>query len=163
MTRFVNSGAFIPPAPARTFTARDGATRLYRLYGSGEDLLVFMHGSAGDSRYLARLATDLAAKAGIRVATLDMRGHGAMPVRRGDVDHVDQQEWDMADLVKAISVESPVRKLFVGGHSIGGGLALRYAAGSETPKPAAVVLLSPTSVARRRQHDRTPAAGRNPA
>jgi alpha-beta hydrolase superfamily lysophospholipase len=66
-----------------------------------------------------------------------------MPGRRGDVDHVDQQEWDIADLVKAIAAEAPVRRLLVGGHSIGGGLALRYASGNQAPKPAAVLLLSP--------------------
>lgn len=143
MTRFVESGAFQQPAAARLFTARDGASRLYRLYGSGKDLLVFMHGSAGDSRYLARFATELSAEAGIRVATLDMRGHGERPIRRGDVDNVEQQEWDIADLVHAISAEEPVQRLLVGGHSIGGGLALRYASGRETPKPAAVLLLSP--------------------
>jgi non-heme chloroperoxidase len=143
MTRFVQSGAFVAPAPARQFAARDGARRVYRLYGSGDDLLVFVHGSGGDSRYLARFATALASEAGIRIATLDMRGHGELPGRRGDVDHVDQQEWDIADLVKAIAADAPVRKLFVGGHSIGGGLALRYASGAETPKPAAVLLLSP--------------------
>lgn len=143
MTRFVKSGAFVAPETARRFTARDGASRVYRLYGSGDDLLLFMHGSAGDSRYLARFAKTLSAEAGLRVATLDMRGHGEDPIRRGDLDHVDQQEWDMADLVKAIGAEKPVRRLFVGGHSIGGGLALRYASGTEMPKPAGVLLLSP--------------------
>lgn len=143
MTRFVQSGTFVAPAPARRFKARDGADRLYRLYGGGDDLLVFMHGSGGDSRYLARFASALAAQSGMRIATLDMRGHGELPVRRGDVDHIEQQEWDIADLVKAMSQEAPVRRFLIGGHSIGGGLALRYAAGREVPKPAAVLLLSP--------------------
>lgn len=143
MTRFVQSGGFTAPAAARHYTARDGARRLYRLYGSGPDLLVFLHGSGGDSRYLSRFATTLASQAGIRVATLDMRGHGELPGRRGDVDHVDQQEWDIADLVKAIGADTPVQRLLIGGHSIGGGLALRYASGTEAPKPAAVLLLSP--------------------
>ena len=62
MTRFVQSGGFTAPAAARHFTARDGAHRLYRLYGSGPDLLVFLHGSGGDSRYLARFATTLASQ-----------------------------------------------------------------------------------------------------
>ncbi|MEZ5852040.1 MAG: alpha/beta fold hydrolase [Hyphomicrobiaceae bacterium] len=125
------------------FTARDGARRVYRQYGGGEDLLVFMHGSGGDSRHLARFATHLAAEAGIRIVTLDMRGRGEKPIRRGDVNHVDQQEWDIADLVKPVSAEEPVQRFFVGEHSIGGGLALRYASGNEMLKPDAVILLPP--------------------
>lgn len=143
MAAFVEAGGFVPPAPPRTFIARDGAKRVYRLYGAGADVLVFLHGSGGDSRYLAKLATAVAAGARLRVATLDMRGHGVEPGRRGDVDHVEQQEHDIADLCAHVAGEQPIRKLLVGGHSIGGGLAIRYAAGRQTPRPDGVVLLSP--------------------
>jgi pimeloyl-ACP methyl ester carboxylesterase len=35
------------------------------------------------------------------------------------------------------------KRVFVGGHSLGGGLAIRYAAGSETPRPDGLILLAP--------------------
>lgn len=141
--RFVARGDFAAPPPERRFIARDGASRAFRLYGAGDDLLVFIHGSGGDSAYLARFADSLATTAGLRVATLDMRGHGHEPVRRGDVDRLDRQETDIADLAAFLSAGGPAAKFFVGGHSIGGGLALRYAAGGELPRPDGLLLMSP--------------------
>jgi alpha-beta hydrolase superfamily lysophospholipase len=131
-------------APASTFNARDGATRLYRLYqGSGADVLVLLHGSGSDSRYLAGLARALSAQSALTVVTLDMRGHGPEPGHRGDVDRVDQQEQDIADLLAHLKGQSPFGRFLLAGHSIGGGLAIRYAAGREQPKPDGLVLLAP--------------------
>jgi alpha-beta hydrolase superfamily lysophospholipase len=131
-------------APGSTFKARDGASRLYRLYqGSGADVLVLLHGSGSDSRYLAGLARALSAQSAITVATLDMRGHGPEPGRRGDVGWVDQQEQDIADLLAHLRGQGPLGRFFLAGHSMGGGLAIRYAAGREQPKPDGLVLLAP--------------------
>ena len=141
--RFVARGDFAPPPLEQRFVARDGASRAYRLYGSGADLLVFMHGSGGDSAYLARFAEGLATVAGLRVATLDMRGHGHAPGVRGDVDRLDRQETDIADLVAALKVEGGGGRFFIGGHSIGGGLAIRYTAGGQLPRPDGLLLMSP--------------------
>lgn len=141
--RFVARGDFTPPPPEQRFVARDGASRAYRLYGSGADLLVFVHGSGGDSAYLARFAEGVATAAGLRVATLDMRGHGHAPIVRGDVDRLDRQETDIADLVATLKAEGASGRFFIGGHSIGGGLAIRYAAGGELPRPDGLVLMSP--------------------
>jgi len=140
----VTSGELAAPAPPRHFTARDGATRLYRVYpGSSGDVLIFMHGSSSDGRYLARLANALAASTGLTVVTPDMRGHGAEPGRRGDVPSVDRQEQDIADLIAVLRAERPYRRFLLGGHSIGAGLAIRYAAGQEQPKPDGMVLIAP--------------------
>jgi alpha-beta hydrolase superfamily lysophospholipase len=135
-----------PPdaAPGSTFKARDGATRLYRLYqGSGPDVLVLLHGSGSDSRYLAGLARALAAQSALTIVTLDMRGHGPEPGRRGDVDGADQQEQDIADLIAHLKGQGPIGRFLLGGHSIGGGLAIRYAGGREQPRPDGLVLLAP--------------------
>lgn len=140
---FMKSAPRIEPGEARYFKARDGADRLYRQYdGSGEDVLIFFHGSTGDSRYLALLAHRIAAKTGLTVVTLDMRGHGPSPQRRGDADYVGQQEHDIADLLTALR-DRNFRRVFMGGHSLGGGMAIRYAAGSETPRPDGLILLAP--------------------
>lgn len=141
----VASGNLVQPAAPRFFEARDGARRLYRLYqGPGPDLLIFLHGSSSDSRYLARLANSLSKlPGGATVATLDMRGHGPEPRRRGDVDHVHQQEQDIADLLAALKRTNRFDRFLLGGHSIGGGLAIRYAAGHEQPKPDGLVLVAP--------------------
>ena len=140
---FIRTAPKAEPAQAQYFTARDGAKRLYRQYdGSGPDVLVMLHGSANDSAYLAPFARRIAKETGLTVVTPDMRGHGPAPVRRGDVDYVEQQEHDLADLIGALRGRKP-RRVLVGGHSLGGGLAIRYAAGSETPRPDGLVLLAP--------------------
>lgn len=143
LAAFVTSGQLRQPAAPLRFKARDGAERIYRLYGQGDDLLVFLHGSASDGRYLAAFAQGLAETAGIRVATLDMRGHGALPVRRGDVDHVAQQEHDIADLAGTLGDQRRFGRFMIGGHSLGGGLAIRYAANPSLRRPDALLLVAP--------------------
>lgn len=140
---FVKSAPRMQPGQERYFKARDGADRLYRQYdGSSQDVLVLLHGSSADSRYLAPLAGRIAAQTGLTVVTLDMRGHGPSPLRRGDVDYVGQQEHDIADLLASLRARN-FKRVFMGGHSLGGGLAIRYAAGSEMPRPDGLILLAP--------------------
>ncbi len=140
---FMTSAPRAVPGQVQTFKARDGSNQVYRQYdGTGPDVLVFFHGSTGDSRYLALLARRIATQTGLTVVTPDMRGHGASPQRRGDADYVGQQEHDIADLLAALR-DRNFKRVFVGGHSLGGGLAIRYAAGRETPRPDGLILLAP--------------------
>lgn len=140
---FLKSAPPTEPGQAQYFKARDGADRLYRQYdGTGQDVLVFFHGSTADSRYLALLARRIAAQTGLTVVTPDMRGHGPSPVRRGDADYVGQQEEDVADLLSSLRARN-FKRVFVGGHSLGGGLAIRYAAGNQAPRPDGLILLAP--------------------
>lgn len=140
---FMQSAPRARPGEARYFKARDGVDRLYRQYdATGPDVLVFLHGSTGDSRYLALLAGRIAAQTGMTVVTLDMRGHGPSPVQRGDAAYVGQQEHDIADLVTSLR-DRNFKRVFIGGHSLGGGLAIRYAAGSQQPRPDGLILLAP--------------------
>jgi alpha-beta hydrolase superfamily lysophospholipase len=143
LAAFVKATPRLEPAPAEFFKARDGAERLYRRYdGAGQDALIFFHGSTGESRYLAHLAKRVANQTGVTVITMDMRGHGSSPVRRGDLDYVGQQEDDIADLIGSLR-ERNFKRIFIGGHSLGGGLAIRYAAGQQQPRPDGVILLAP--------------------
>lgn len=143
LEQFVKSAPHVQPAQAQYFKARDGVDRLYRQYeGAGPDVLVFFHGSTGDSRYLALLSRRIAAQTGLTVVTLDMRGHGPAPVRRGDADYVGQQEHDVADLMESLRARN-FKRVFIGGHSLGGGLAIRYAAGTQSPRADGVILVAP--------------------
>lgn len=153
----VTGGALAEPAPAQNFVARDGMRRLYRRYdfdGTAQpDVLILLHGSGSDSRYLARLATLIAERGQISVVTLDLRGHGREAGRRGDIDRLDRQEHDIVDLLEHVR-SAPAGRIFLGGHSIGGGLAIRYVAGAQQPKPDGLVLIAPYI------HRRSPAARR---
>ena len=75
--------------------------------------------------------------------TPDLRGHGTVPERRGDIDYVDQLEDDAADLIAEIRRMHADKTLIVGGHSSGGGLALRYAGSEYGAEADAYLLLAP--------------------
>ncbi|MCP5056036.1 MAG: alpha/beta hydrolase [bacterium] len=105
------------------------------------DVFVLLHGSGYHSAYLAPLGERLAGAGAAHVYTPDLRGHGVDPERRGDIDYVDQLEDDLVDLVGWVGERHPSGRIFVGGHSSGGGLALRYAGGGG--EAAGFVLLAP--------------------
>ena len=138
------ASAYPRRARARYFTARAGAELNVRTYGDTAPVdLILVHGSAAWNAYLSDLAARLA-DAGVAVVhTPDLRGHGASPTRRGDVDHVDQLEDDLADLIAVLEELNPDRKIVVGGHSSGGGLAVRMAGGAHAEQVDGWLLLAP--------------------
>jgi len=115
------------------YRARDGQQLGYRRYlATAEDapVLLLLHGSGYHSRYLMPLGEVLSSGGAAHAYTPDLRGHGPSPLRRGDVDHIDQLEEDLADLIAHVRRQHPQSTLIVGGHSSGGGLALRFAGGA---------------------------------
>lgn len=132
------------PAPLQTYQARDGASLGYRHYGSNTTdapLLIFIHGSGWHGAAYDGLARSIAEQAGIEVALPDLRGHGPSPETRGDIAYIDQFEDDIADL--ADTLRKPGQQLLIGGHSSGGGLAIRYAGGKYGETLGGAVLLAP--------------------
>ena len=126
------------------FQAGDGAALPYRHYASSSNqIVILLHGSGWHSQYFLPLAEFLSSQGLAQVYTPDLRGHGRAPVRRGDIDYIDQLEDDLADFMAMIRRDQPQARLIVGGHSSGGGLAIRFA-GSQYGKLAdAYMLLSP--------------------
>jgi len=128
----------------KPFPARDGAELSYRHYPShSEKVLILLHGSGYHSRYLFPLARFISAGGLAHVYTPDLRGHGPSPVRRGDVDYIGQLEDDVADLIALARREHPDATVIVGGHSSGGGLAVRFAGSRYGKEADAYLLLSP--------------------
>jgi non-heme chloroperoxidase len=126
------------------YAARDGQELSVRHYPSDSNVvLVLIHGSGYHSRYLFPLARRVSAANAAQVYTPDLRGHGVAPERRGDTDYIDQLEDDLADLVAHIRKETPGARIVVGGHSSGGGLALRFAGSQYGSEASAVLLLAP--------------------
>lgn len=122
---------------AKTVTTRDGSALSYRTYGTGDDVILALHGSGGAGNALHPLAEAMAAN-GATVIVPDIRGHGATG-RRGDVDYTGQVMDDLDDLLAAVA---PGAKVTLAGFSMGGGLALKYAA-ARAETTGEVVLLSP--------------------
>ncbi len=128
----------------KTFTARDGTQLDFRLYPTGSDkAIILLHGSAWHSRYFLPLAEFISSKGLAQVYTPDLRGHGSRPEKRGDVDYIGQFDDDLADFIAIIQRDNPKTMIIIGGHSSGGGLAIRFAGSKYEHKADAYMLLSP--------------------
>ena len=130
--------------PLKNFTARDGTQLAYRLYPSESDkVLILLHGSGWHSRYFFPLAEYISSEGLARVYTPDLRGHGTAPERRGDIDYIGQLEDDLADFIAMIRRNNPKAMIILGGHSSGGGLAIRFAGSRYGAQADAYLLFSP--------------------
>ncbi len=129
----------------QSYTARDGTALDYRYYpaGSADKVLILLHGSGWHSQYFLRLGEALSSQNLAHVYTPDLRGHGVSPNRRGDVDYIDQYEDDIADFIEVVRTDHPTETLIIGGHSSGGGLALRFGGSQYGDQADAYVLLAP--------------------
>lgn len=130
-------------------TLRDQSKLFYRYYESdAKSTLILIHGSGSESRYLSNFASFLA-KSGIsRVITPDLRGHGrtasiSMSKKKGDIDYIGQYDDDLEDLIRYTRTAYPQSKIVLGGHSSGGGLALRYAGNTNLSAVDSYLLLAP--------------------
>ena len=130
--------------PLNSYPCKDGVELNYRYYPSQSNkVLVLLHGSGWHSQYFMPLAKYISSENLAHVYTPDLRGHGINPVQRGDISYMNQLEDDIVDFLTIISKKHPKMTLIIGGHSSGGGLAIRFA-GSKYGKTAdAYMLLTP--------------------
>ena len=110
------------------FKARDGADLYTRHFASDADVTVLLlHGLSGNSYLFNTSCGKLRETVNAEIYALDFRGHGESAGRRGDLDYIGQYEDDVADAIAEIRSKKPNGKLILAGHSMGGGIALRYA------------------------------------
>lgn len=131
--------------PLEPYQARDGATLSFRRYRSEPNVhAILIHGSSSHSVSLHPFAKYLSEKNIANVYAVDLRGHGPSPKRRGDIDYIGQLEDDIADLISHIKGQAPEGARFiVGGHSSGGGMALRFGGSEHGNLAAGILLLAP--------------------
>lgn len=130
----------------QNYTASDKTDLSYRYYPADPDpdkVVILLHGSGYHSRYLLPLARFISSHDLAHVYTPDLRGHGKSPARRGDIDYINQLEDDFADFATFLRKKHPDADFILGGHSSGGGLAVRFAGSSYGDKIDAYFLLSP--------------------
>jgi pimeloyl-ACP methyl ester carboxylesterase len=101
----------------------DGSRLAYEVYGSGDRVLVYLHGLLLDNQMNRALARTLAAR-GNRVVLLDLLGHGSSdkPLRASEY-RMDAYAHDVVGLLDHLDVERAV----VGGVSLGAGVSLQVA------------------------------------
>jgi non-heme chloroperoxidase len=128
----------------KRYPARDGEDLAYRLYESAsERILIFVHGSSYHGAGYHALASSISASGGAKVVLPNLRGHYQSGPHRGDVDYIGQLEDDLVDLIGFLRREGLRGPITLGGHSSGGGLAIRFAGGARDGAVSSYLLLSP--------------------
>lgn len=129
------------PLPVQGVRMRDGFSLQVRQVAgpAGAPLLVMLHGSGWHGSQFDGLARSMSTQADVLVP--DLRGHGAKPGRRGDLDYIGQFEDDLADLIAA--KRKPEQRVVLLGHSSGGGLVVRMAGGAHGGLLQGAILLAP--------------------
>lgn len=125
-------------------TARDGARLALREYAAeSETAVLILHGSTTHDATYAPLARFIAARNLARAFTLTLRGHGMSGGARGDVAYVAQNVDDVADMLENIRATTRPKRLVLLGHSLGGGLALRFIESRYASSIDGCILLAP--------------------
>jgi non-heme chloroperoxidase len=126
------------------FHARDGERLTYRHYESHNDekSIFLLHGSSAHGKYFHQFAQFLSSRGYGEVFVPNFRGHYESGKVLGDCAYVDQLEDDLYDLIKHLHLQH--KKIFLIGHSSGGGFAIRFAGGSYQKRITGFVLLSPS-------------------
>jgi alpha-beta hydrolase superfamily lysophospholipase len=135
----------IDPPSLRRYPARDGEQLVYRIYESASDrILIFIHGSSYHGGGYHALASAISLGGTAKVVLPNLRGHYQSGRRRGDVDYVGQLEDDLDDLIMFLRTsERRHGPITLGGHSSGGGLAIRFAGGVHAADVSSYLLLAP--------------------
>lgn len=122
MTLRLTSGS-PPGAPAQEFTWQ-GRRLVYESYGTGDRVVVLIHGLLMDARLYRDLARLLAAR-GHRVVLLELLGHG----RSDKPTHAAEYRTDVyASQVIALLDHLGVERAVIGGMSLGANVSLQLAA-----------------------------------
>jgi len=94
--------------------------------GTPRAVVVIAHGVSEHADRYSHVASRLVGD-GYAVYALDHRGHGRSGGRRAVIDRLERAVADLDALIRITRSEQPNRKLFLLGHSMGGGIALEHA------------------------------------
>ncbi len=132
------------PATQRSFRMPDGKVLAAQTFeGSPSSTVLYLHGILGAAFLLNESSGRLHEATGATIVALDLRGHGLSEGKPGDTDYLGQYEDDVAEVVRQLRAERPQGRLILAGHSMGGGIALRYAEKLGLPAVDGYLLLAP--------------------
>ncbi|MCK9208710.1 MAG: lysophospholipase, partial [Salinivirgaceae bacterium] len=128
----------------RFFTVRDNKRIFaYRFAKQSDNTILLIHGVGSNAYMYNKTAGLLREAAQAEVYAIDLRGHGQSDGNSGDVDYINQYVDDLADIISTIRKEKPNGKIIIAGHSMGGGIALRYAMEKQYEQPDGFLLFAP--------------------
>ena len=136
--------AGMPSISVRHIPVRSGINmRVLESGPTGGEPAVLLHGW-GASSYSFRHALALLPERGVRTIAVDLRGFGLSdkPMRRGEYT-LDAYCADLTNLLEELALRQPA----LIGHSMGGGIALRYALRSPE-RVSRIVLINPVGLVR---------------
>ncbi len=112
----------------KKFLMRDGKYLFARQFPEESNTtILLLHGVLSNSYMMNKTSGLLREATNSEIISLDFRGHGKSEGTPGDVDYIDQYADDLDDVISAIKKEKPNGKIILAGHSMGGGIILRYA------------------------------------
>lgn len=115
----------------------------YKFPGKSHNTILLIHGVKSDGKDYLQTAAMLQQATKAEIYAIDLRGHGKSYGKSGDIDYIDQYADDIADIIKIIRSKSPSGKIVIAGHSMGGGITLKYAMGGYKEKVDGFLLIAP--------------------
>ena len=126
------------------FTARDKSKIFaYKFPKKSAHTIILIHGVKSGAFDYIETAQMLQQATQAEVYAIDLRGHGKSEGKPGDVNYINQYADDLADIVRSIRNKKPNGKITIAGHSMGGGIILRYAMENNKEKVDAFILFAP--------------------
>ena len=126
------------------FTVRDSERIFaYKFPNQSPNTIILIHGVASSAYLFNKTAGLLQEATKAEIYAVDLRGHGKSDGYSGDVDYISQYVDDLADIIGTIRKEKPNGKIIIAGHSMGGGVALRYAMEKQHEQPEGFLLFAP--------------------
>lgn len=126
------------------YTMSDGVTIYAQKYKyPSTTTVVYLHGTLASSYTFNKSAGLVREALQATVITIDLRGHGQSGGVPGDVSEPNQYAHDLDEILTQVQQDESVEKIIVAGHSMGGGIILRYAETFAQDKVAGYVLFAP--------------------
>lgn len=126
------------------FSMRDGKHLFsYKYEVESNTTIILLHGVLSSAFLMNKTSGLLREATNSEVIALDFRGHGQSEGTTGDLDYINQYVDDLADVVSSIKNEKPQQQIILAGHSMGGGIILRYAMKNDVPLVDGYLLFAP--------------------